>query len=216
MFIQTEPTPDPATLKFLPGRAVLARGQKLSVHYKTDAENSPFVARLFAIPHVATVVCGGDFIIVTKDGGDWAQLKPRILGEIMEHFLAPAATAAEDSSSALPDPPAGAINGDRDLIDRVRSALRQVIDPELGYNIVDLGLIYDIAATANGTVRVVMTTTTPGCPATGYLQQGASDRARDVPGVAAAEVELTYDPPWTPERMSAEAKAHFGISDGGR
>jgi len=212
MFIQTEPTPDPATLKFLPGRQVLAKGT-LTVHNKMQAANSPLAERLFAIPEVSTVVCGSDFIIISKDGGDWRLLKPAILGAIMEHFMsgAPVETNAGDRSSEFLHP----AKGYDDLVDLIRSALRQVIDPELGYNIVDLGLIYDVAVEANGAARVTMTTTTPGCPATSYLRQGASDRVSTVPGVESVEVELSYDPPWVPEMMSPEAKAHFGIRDEG-
>jgi metal-sulfur cluster biosynthetic enzyme len=60
-----------------------------------------------------------------------------------------------------------------------------------------------------------MTTTTRGCPATDYLRGGAGAAAGSAPGVTSSEVELTYDPPWTPEMMSAGAKAHLGIGDGG-
>jgi len=92
--------------------------------------------------------------------------------------------------------------------------LRQVIDPELGYNIVDLGLIYDIVVDNTRAVQIVMTTTTPGCPATNYLTRGAGDAASAVPGVEFVDVRLTYDPRWAPEMMSPAAKAHFGITDG--
>lgn len=95
----------------------------------------------------------------------------------------------------------------------IRDALRLVIDPELGYNIVDLGLIYDVALTGDRVARITMTTTTRGCPATDYLQSGAREAALSVEGVGTAEVTLTYDPPWTPQMMTPEAKAHFGIVD---
>ena len=92
----------------------------------------------------------------------------------------------------------------------IRDALRLVIDPELGYNIVDLGLIYDVEID-KGAVQVTMTTTTRGCPATDYLRSGACRALDATPGVASSAVELTYDPPWTPERMSPKAKEHLGI-----
>jgi metal-sulfur cluster biosynthetic enzyme len=101
-----------------------------------------------------------------------------------------------------------------DLADIVREALRVVIDPELGYNIVDLGLIYDVAVEDSGNggiAHVAMTTTTRGCPATSYLQSGAEDAAASVPGIASVDVTLTYDPPWTPEMMTEAAKQHLGI-----
>jgi metal-sulfur cluster biosynthetic enzyme len=101
-----------------------------------------------------------------------------------------------------------------DLAAIVKEALRVVIDPELGYNIVDLGLIYDVAVEVGdngGIAHVAMTTTTRGCPATSYLQNGAEDAAASVPGIASADVTLTYDPPWTPEMMTEAAKQHLGI-----
>lgn len=95
----------------------------------------------------------------------------------------------------------------------VREALRLVIDPELGYNIVDLGLVYAVLVNDGGVVNIVMTTTTRGCPATNYLKEGASDAAWSVPGVESVDVTLTYDPPWSPEKMSTAAKQHLGIAD---
>ena len=103
---------------------------------------------------------------------------------------------------------------DTALLDLVRNALRQVIDPELGYNIFDLGLIYDVSIEEGGVVQIVMTTTTPGCPATSYLKGGAGEAARAIPGVKSVDVELTHEPRWTPRLMSPEAKAHFGIREG--
>jgi metal-sulfur cluster biosynthetic enzyme len=102
----------------------------------------------------------------------------------------------------------------RDLTEQLKDALRLVIDPELGYNIVDLGLVYNVAIEA-GAAHITMTTTTRGCPATNYLADGARDAACAVPTVESVAVELTYDPPWTPQMMSAEAKRHLGIADGG-
>jgi Fe-S cluster biogenesis protein NfuA len=86
MFIQTETTPNPASLKFLPGRDVLGAG---TAEYRTpsEAESSPLAERLFALPGVGGVFLGNDFITVTKTGGEWQHLKPAILGAIMEHFL---------------------------------------------------------------------------------------------------------------------------------
>jgi Fe-S cluster biogenesis protein NfuA len=86
MFIQTEPTPNPAALKFLPGRAVLSHGT-LDIRDKEGATQSPLAERLFAVPGVSGVFFGSDFISVTKAGGEWQQLKPAILGAIMEHFM---------------------------------------------------------------------------------------------------------------------------------
>ena len=96
----------------------------------------------------------------------------------------------------------------------VMEALRLVIDPELGYNIVDLGLVYAVLVNDGGVVNIVMTTTTRGCPATDYLKEGARDAAWGVPGVEFVDVTVTYEPPWSPQKMSAGAKGHLGIAGG--
>jgi Fe-S cluster biogenesis protein NfuA len=89
MFIQTEATPNPATLKFLPGVMVLADGTADFRDAATAADASPLAAALFAVPGITGVFFGYDFVTVTKsDGPDWQHLKPAILGAIMEHFMA--------------------------------------------------------------------------------------------------------------------------------
>ena len=87
MFIQTEATPNPATLKFLPGRNVV--GDHDAVEYRADDEDetSPLASRLFEIDGISSVFLGSDFISVTKSDGEWPHLKPAILGAIMEHDL---------------------------------------------------------------------------------------------------------------------------------
>ncbi len=86
MFIQTEATPNPATLKFLPGREVVA-GEPRDFRNLTAAGISPLATALFGIPGVTGVFLGSDFISVTKDVTEWNHIKPAILGVIMEHFL---------------------------------------------------------------------------------------------------------------------------------
>ncbi len=100
MFIQTEATPNPATLKFLPGRAVL-EGGTLDLRDRNDAAQSPLAERLFDVAGVSGVFFGSDFIAVTKDAGEWQQLKPMILGAIMEHFMsgAPLLNSASSEQS---------------------------------------------------------------------------------------------------------------------
>ncbi len=104
MFIQTEATPNPATLKFLPGRAVLETGT-LDIPNKEAAAQSPLAERLFALANVSGVFFGSDFISVTKNGGDWQQIKPMVLGAIMEHFMsgAPVVAAGSDASASADD-----------------------------------------------------------------------------------------------------------------
>ena len=86
MFIQTEHTPNPATLKFLPGRPVLDSGT-MEFSDRNAAARSPLAERLFEVPGVVGVFYGADFVSVTKQDGDWQQLKPAILGAIMEHYM---------------------------------------------------------------------------------------------------------------------------------
>ena len=99
MFIQTEATPNPATLKFLPGRNVLESGT-LEMRDKVEAARSPLAERLFEVPGVSGVFFGSDFITVTKADSEWNQLKPAILGAIMEHFMSGAPVVRSDAGEA--------------------------------------------------------------------------------------------------------------------
>src|SRR5579863_1230862 len=99
MFIQTEATPNPATLKFLPGQPVLDNGT-LDLRDAGQAAQSPLAERLFDVPGVSGVFFGSDFIAVTKNAGEWQQLKPMILGAIMEHFMSGAPLVAAGSTVA--------------------------------------------------------------------------------------------------------------------
>ena len=97
------------------------------------------------------------------------------------------------------------------LVERVRDALRVIVDPELGENIVDLGFVYGIAVTDGG-VWIVMTATTPGCPAAAFLKEGAQAAAAAVPGVASVDVTLSFEPPWTPALVEPAVRASRGFS----
>lgn len=106
--------------------------------------------------------------------------------------------------------PAGDVPVPGPTADQVREALRRVIDPEIGINIVDLGLVYGIEV-AGGDVRVDVTMTTPACPLGEYVLAGAEAAIRrDVPGARSVEVRLVWEPPWSPERMSDEARHQLG------
>jgi Fe-S cluster biogenesis protein NfuA len=94
MFIQTEPTPNPATLKFIPGRVVLDSGT-IEFNDRKAAARSPLAERLFEVPGVTGVFYGSDFVTVTKDDSDWQHLKPAILGAIMEHYMSGAPILAD-------------------------------------------------------------------------------------------------------------------------
>lgn len=91
--------------------------------------------------------------------------------------------------------------------DTLVAALREVEDPETGLNIVDLGLVYETVLAPDGEARVLMTFTTPFCPAGDVLLEGVERRLGRVPGVAAVSVEVTFEPPWTPERISAAGRS---------
>jgi metal-sulfur cluster biosynthetic enzyme len=94
--------------------------------------------------------------------------------------------------------------------DQVVEALRQVEDPELGMDIVDLGLMYDVEVEGSN-VKVIHSLTSIGCPAGPMIQEGIHDAVAALPGVDNVEVELTWDPPWTPDKMSDDAKFILGF-----
>lgn len=97
------------------------------------------------------------------------------------------------------------------LKDDVIAALKGVYDPEIPVNIYDLGLIYGVEVEEGGAVRVRMTLTAPACPVAAMLPRQVEERIRALPGVTQAKVDLVWDPPWTPERMSQEARRRLGF-----
>ena len=92
----------------------------------------------------------------------------------------------------------------------VKEALRQVEDPELGMDIVDLGLLYDVEV-AGPRVKVIYSLTSMGCPAVPLIEQDIERVVQEIPEVEAVETELTFDPPWTPDKMSDDAKFILGF-----
>ena len=101
--------------------------------------------------------------------------------------------------------------GGESLDDRIISALREVYDPEIPVNIYDLGLIYKIDCDDMGVVEIDMTLTAPGCPVAQTFPGTVEAAVQNVEGVATAEVELVWEPPWTPDRMSEAAKLELGF-----
>lgn len=93
------------------------------------------------------------------------------------------------------------------LADEVLAQLRQVIDPELGIDIISLGLVYKIRIDDDNSVHIVMTLTVPGCPMHATITADVENALRRLPWVTGCDVIVTFDPPWVPERMSDEAKA---------
>jgi Fe-S cluster biogenesis protein NfuA len=181
MFIETEGTPNPATLKFLPGRAVMPSG---TADFATveAAGRSPLASHLFALPGVARVFLGADFITVTKtDVQEWPALRPQILGAIMEHFLADRPVIAGEADAADEDvDPADAevVATIKDLLDtRVRPAVAGD-----GGDIVFRGY-------RDGIVRLHMQGACSGCPSSrATLKHGIENMLRHyVPEVVAVE-----------------------------
>ena len=94
---------------------------------------------------------------------------------------------------------------------RLLQALKNVPDPELGISVVDLGLIYDVKIDRKGVVTVVMTLTTMGCPLFELMEQPIREELKKIKGVRKVTVELTFDPPWSVDKMSKEAKVKLGF-----
>ncbi|GAC1508455.1 MAG: NifU family protein [Bradyrhizobium sp.] len=133
MLIQTEATPNPATLKLIPGRAVLDSGT-MEFANREAAARSPLAEKLFGVPGVTSVFYGSDFVTVTKDDSDWQHLKPAILGAIMEHYMSGAPlladgsagndAAADENDEFFNDEDAETVEMIKDLIEtRVRPAV---------------------------------------------------------------------------------------------
>jgi Fe-S cluster biogenesis protein NfuA len=173
MFIQTEATPNPATLKFLPGRPVLETGT-LDMRDAAQAAQSPLAERLFGIDGVNGVFFGSDFITVTKNAGEWQQLKPMILGAIMEHFMSGAplvntgSTVAGDGDEFFDSADAETVATIKDLIEtRVRPAVAND-----GGDITFKGF-------KDGVVYLNMKGSCAGCPSsTATLQHGIQNLLR--------------------------------------
>jgi Fe-S cluster biogenesis protein NfuA len=172
MFIQTEPTPNPATLKFLPGRAVMERGTA-DFPDRGAAAKSPRAERLFSLPGVTGVFLGGDFVTVTKDdGADWYQMKPAILGVIMEHFTAgrPVVLSEEGAEGeAAPD------DEDDEIVAQIKELLETRVRPAVAQDGGDI--IFEHFA--DGVVYLHMQGSCSGCPSsTATLKAGIENMLR--------------------------------------
>ncbi len=167
MFIQTEATPNPATLKFLPGRAVLSTGT-LDMPNKQAARQSPLAERLFEIPNVGGVFFGSDFISVTKSDGEWQQIKPAILGAIMEHYMSGAALVASDAEPA----PANDEFFDAKDADTV-ATIKDLIETRVRPAVAGDGGDITFRGYKEGVVYLTMKGACSGCPSsTATLQHG--------------------------------------------
>ena len=172
MFIQTEQTPNPATLKFLPGRPVMNQGTANFTEAKA-ANASPLAERLFSLPEVAGVFFGADFITVTKqDDGDWYRLKPAILAVIMEHFTAgrPVFAIADD---AAPAPLAD--EEEDEIVSQIKELLETRVRPAVAQDGGDI-IFHDFE---DGVVYLHMQGSCSGCPSsTATLKAGIENMLR--------------------------------------
>lgn len=93
----------------------------------------------------------------------------------------------------------------------VREKLREVLDPELGVSIVDLGLIYNVEVDTHGTCLITMTLTTIGCPLFDQIEKEVKEKVKELSGITEVKLDLTFDPPWTPDKMTESAKIELGL-----
>ena len=174
MFIQTEATPNPATLKFLPGRAVLETGT-LEMRDRNEAAQSPLAERLFDINGVGGVFLGSDFITVTKSEGDWPQLKPAILGVIMEHFMSGAPVVAEGAGADTDEAGEFFEEGDADTVATIKELIETRVRPAVANDGGDI----TFRGYKDGVVYLAMKGSCSGCPSsTATLKHGIQNLLR--------------------------------------
>ena len=145
-----------------------------------------------------------------------AQNQPPVDAAITEPTPAAPPPSAEQSSPDAPSsdaPPASPVQNiqNQALEASIIEALRTVFDPEIPINIYDMGLIYNIAIDADNKVDIRMTLTSPMCPVAGSLPPEAANKVKTVEGVTDATVDLVWDPPWTPDKMSEAAKLELNM-----
>jgi Fe-S cluster biogenesis protein NfuA len=169
MFIQTEITPNPATLKFLPGKPVLDAGT-LDMPSREAAAQSPLAAKLFDIPNVSGVFYGSDFISVTQNDGDWQQMRPAILGAIMEHYMSGAPlVAAGGEASATADDDEFFDEKDAETVDIIKDLIETRVRPAVAGDGGDI----TFRGYKEGVVFLQMKGACSGCPSsTATLQHG--------------------------------------------
>ena len=182
MFIQTEATPNPATLKFLPGRDVLV-GEPRDFRSADDAVVSPLASGLFSIPGVTGVFLGSDFVSVSKDTTEWNHLKPAILGVIMEHFLS--GKPVIDDGNVAADTEEFFDAGDSETVEVIKELISTRVRPAVAMDGGDI----TFKGFRDGTVYLHMQGACSGCPSsTATLKSGIENLLRHfVPGVEAVQ-----------------------------
>jgi Fe-S cluster biogenesis protein NfuA len=175
MFIQTEATPNPATLKFLPGKPVLP-GSTRDFRTQGEADESPLAKRLFDINNVSGVFLGHDFVTVTRSGGEWQQLKPAILGVIMDHYMSGVPVL---SAGAAPDAAAGEGEFfDEDHAPLVKT-IKELLDSRVRPAVAQDGGDITFKGFKDGVVYLNMQGSCAGCPSsTATLKHGVENLLR--------------------------------------
>jgi Fe-S cluster biogenesis protein NfuA len=172
MFIQTEATPNPATLKFLPGREVLAEGT-LHMTNAAEAARSPLAETLFAIDGVAGVFFGADFITITRSGAEWQHMKPAILGAIMEHYLS--GEPMLRGEAPLEDGEEFFDAADEDTVETIKDLLETRVRPAVAGDGGDI----TFKGYRDGVVYLTMKGACSGCPSsTATLRNGIQNLLR--------------------------------------
>jgi Fe-S cluster biogenesis protein NfuA len=168
MFIQTERTPNPATLKFLPGVPVMPSGTA-NFSAAAEAQKSPLAVGLFGVEGITGVFLGADFVTVTKmDDKDWDIMKPQILSAIMEHFQSGSAVIEEDADS-----------GDDDDLDGIAQQIKELIDTRVRPAVAQDGGDIIFKGFEDGVVLLHMQGACAGCPSsTATLKNGIENMLR--------------------------------------
>lgn len=174
MFIQTEATPNPATLKFLPGRVVMPEGT-FDARDEKSAAASPLAERLFAVPDVAGVFFGYDFITITKRDGEWQHLKPAILGAIMEHFMSGAPILTDRAAANLEEGEEFFEEDDASTVATIKELLETRVRPAVAGDGGDI----TFRGFKDGVVYLAMKGACSGCPSsTATLRHGIQNLLR--------------------------------------
>jgi Fe-S cluster biogenesis protein NfuA len=186
MFIQTEATPNPATLKFLPGRDVMGDGTLEMRDAETAAASSPLAEKLFAIEGVTGVFFGSDFITVTKGATEWAHMRPAILGAIMEHYMSGAPVLRADAV-ATPADDAGEFFAAEDA--ETVSTIKELLETRIRPAVAGDGGDITFKGFKDGVVYLTMKGSCAGCPSsTATLKHGIQNLLRHfLPDVQSVE-----------------------------
>ncbi|MDP2699215.1 NifU family protein [Thalassospira sp.] len=187
MFIQTEPTPNPATLKFLPGEDVMGRQGTANFTVSDTAIKSPLATKLFGVEGITGVFLGGDFITITKeDSKDWQTLKPQILGAIMEHYTS--GLPVIDQGSGATTGTSSASEDDDELVSQIKELLDTRVRPAVAQDGGDIVF----HRFEEGVVYLEMHGACSGCPSsTATLKMGIENMLRYyVPEVQAVEAVM--------------------------